>query len=487
MKKRICTLLVLLGLGVFSAATIACADGAGTEVKAETESAAETGTASEAAAETGTASEAAAADAQSEAGAAEENASEAEGSAVIDLKGLGYSIKNPDLWDGLEGTLFFYPASSSSLLDDPEVFLSTIYYIPVTDEDVDSEEDAEASMDLMTVPGVLFSIRGDRDQMLEALNDLGFADDLTEDEIEAGLVQVGEADDFDFFLLTSLDEDYAAGLDEKFAADYRNLPALLEEMLKEAEYNVPVDPMKTLVGKTISFTTTDLDGNTVTSADLFKDNEVTMVNLWGTWCHNCVDEMEELAAIHDRIKENGCGIIGIEYEEDPSEDTYQKARDLMKEKGTNYPNVLIPEGNEILDMVSGFPTTFFVDREGKILAKPIVGAKVSEYEPTVESLLKGEDAPAAEDAAARTYTYRVLVTDENDQPLQEVAVQFCDDTSCRYGETDEQGWAVFEVPEEKVYDVHIAEAADEYEYDPEEVIKTDAVSSDTTIVLKKAK
>ena len=477
MKKRICTLLVLLGLGVFSAGTIACADSTGTEVKAETESAAETGTASEAAA----------ADTQSEAGTAEENASEADGSAVIDLKSLGYTVKNPDLWDGLEGTVFFYPASSSSLLDDPEVFLSTIYYLPVNEDDVDGEEEAEASMDMVTIPGVIFSIRGDRDQMLKALGDLGFTDNLSEDEIEAGLVQVGEADDYNFFLLSSLDEDYAAGLDEKFAEDYKKLPALLEEMLKEAEYNAPVDPMKTLEGKTLSFTTTDLDGNTVTSADLFKDNEVTMVNLWGTWCHNCVDEMEELAAIHDRIKENGCGIIGIEYEEDPSEDTYQKARDLMKEKGTNYPNVLIPEGNEILDMVSGFPTTFFVDREGKILSKPIVGAKVSEYEPTVEALLKGDGAPAAEDAAARTYTYRVLVKDENDQPLQEVSVQLCDDTSCRYGETDEQGCAVFEVPEEKVYDVHIAEASDEYEYDPEEVIKTDEVSSDTTIVLKKAK
>lgn len=477
MKKRICTLLVLLGLGVFSAGTIACADSTGTEVKAETESAAETGTASEAAA----------ADTQSEAGTAEENASEADGSAVIDLKSLGYTVKNPDLWDGLEGTVFFYPASSSSLLDDPEVFLSTIYYLPVNEDDVDGEEEAEASMDMVTIPGVIFSIRGDRDQMLKALGDLGFTDNLSEDEIEAGLVQVGEADDYNFFLLSSLDEDYAAGLDEKFAEDYKKLPALLEEMLKEAEYNAPVDPMKTLEGKTLSFTTTDLDGNTVTSADLFKDNEVTMVNLWGTWCHNCVDEMEELAAIHDRIKENGCGIIGIEYEEDPSEDTYQKARDLMKEKGTNYPSVLMPEGNEILDQVSGFPTTFFVDREGKILSKPIVGAKVSEYEPTVEALLKGDGAPAAEDAAARTYTYRVLVKDENDQPLQEVSVQFCDDTSCRYGETDEQGCAVFEVPEEKVYDVHIAEASDEYEYDPEEVIKTDEVSSDTTIVLKKAK
>ena len=181
MKKRICTLLVLLGLGVFSAGTIACADSTGTEVKAETESAAETGTASEAAA----------ADTQSEAGTAEENASEADGSAVIDLKSLGYTVKNPDLWDGLEGTVFFYPASSSSLLDDPEVFLSTIYYLPVNEDDVDGEEEAEASMDMVTIPGVIFSIRGDRDQMLKALGDLGFTDNLSEDEIMKQAMDIG--------------------------------------------------------------------------------------------------------------------------------------------------------------------------------------------------------------------------------------------------------------------------------------------------------
>jgi thiol-disulfide isomerase/thioredoxin len=316
---------------------------------------------------------------------------------------------------------------------------------------------------------------------------LGFMDEVSEEDLETDLVQVGEADGYKFFLLNSLEDDYAAGLDAEYAEDYRNLPAIFEKELKQAKFYAPVDPMKSLEGSVLSFTTTDLDGNTVTSGDLFKDNEITMVNAWGTWCGNCVNEMEELAAIHDRIKEKGCGIVGIEYEETLDEETCQKARDLMKEKGTNYPNVLMPEDNEILNLISGFPTTLFVDREGKILAKPIVGAKVDEYEPTLEALLKGSSAPVTENADARTYTYRVLVKDEDDQPLQEVTVQFCDDTSCRYGETDEQGWVTFEVPEEKAYDVHIADAADEYEYDPEVIFKTDAVASDTTVVLKKAK
>jgi thiol-disulfide isomerase/thioredoxin len=464
MKKKICTLMVLLGLGIFSAGTIACADDAGTEVKAETET--------EAAAEAGTENE-------SETGAAE----------TLEYKSLGYTLKNTDRWDGVKGTIFIFPASTTSILENPDLYLATIYYIPASEEDLENEEDEdESSIDKMTVPGVIFSINGDRDQLLEAMDYLGFMDEVSEDELETDLVQVGEADGYEFFLLTSLEDDYAAGLDAEFAEDYRNLPAEIEKELKEAKFYAPVDPMKSLPGIVLSFTTTDLDGNTVTSEELFKDNEITMVNAWGTWCGNCVNEMEELAAIHSRLKEKGCGVIGIEYEETPDEETYQKARDLMKEKGTNYPNVLMPDDNEILNLISGFPTTLFVDREGKILTNPIVGAKVDKYEPTVEALLNGStDTPKTENAEARTYTYRVLVKDEAGQPLQEVAVQFCDESSCRYGETDEQGCAVFEVPEEKSYDVHIFEAADEYEYDPEEIIKTDAVCSDTTIVLKKAK
>lgn len=276
-------------------------------------------------------------------------------------------------------------------------------------------------------------------------------------------------------------------MDADYSEDYANLPDLVTKEFSQAEFYAPVDPNMDLIGQKLSFTTTDLDGNTVTSEELFKDNEITMVNLWGVWCHNCVDEMEELAAIHTRLQEKGCGVVGLEWEMDPGDEIYQEARDLMDEKGTNYPSVLMPEDNEALSTVTGLPTTFFVDREGTILTKPIVGAKVQEYEPTVETLLEGASIPETEmDESSAIYTYRVFVMDEEENPIEEAVVQFCDDTTCRLGETDEDGCAEFEMLEVKQYEVHIVEAPDGFSYDEEEVFLTEETASDLTIVLKKA-
>ena len=133
-------------------------------------------------------------------------------------------------------------------------------------------------------------------------------------------------------------EDYLSAIDEEFATEYRDIEAKLEEIVKSGKVYAPEDPAKRLVGQKLAFTTTDLDGNTVTSEELFSPNEITMVNCWGTWCPNCVDEMAELAEIHTKIQEKGCGIVGLEMESDWSDGTIQAAKDMMQEYGTNYPH-----------------------------------------------------------------------------------------------------------------------------------------------------
>lgn len=408
-------------------------------------------------------------------------------SGAEEVKGAGFSVKNPGRWEGINGTLLLLPVSESSIYEDPEVFAASLVYIPLTEEELNAEgEDVAALMGKMTAPGYVFTIQGDRESLLEVIKELGVAEPGDEETLDDSVVQIGEADGYQFFLFSSLDEDYAASLDEAYAQEYRNLPALVEKEMKQATFSAPVDPTKALVGKTISFTSTDLDGNPLTSEELFQDNEITMLNLWGVWCINCVNEMEELAAIHTRLQEKGCGIVGIEMEKNPGDAIYEEARKLMEEKGTNYPSVLMPEDNEILRGVTSFPTTFFVDREGTILAKPIIGARVEAYEPTLESLLNGVSAPETEMEDTGSYTYRVFVTDEDGQGLEGAAVQFCDETACKFGTTDAEGCASFEVSEKKVYDVHILAAPEGYAFDEEEVFSTEDAPSDTTVVLKKA-
>ena len=64
-------------------------------------------------------------------------------------------------------------------------------------------------------------------------------------------------------------------------------------------------------GAPVSFETQDLDGNPVTSQELFAGHKITMVNLWATWCINCKSEMAELEALNKEWAEKGCQIIGI--------------------------------------------------------------------------------------------------------------------------------------------------------------------------------
>ena len=411
---------------------------------------------------------------------------EADTANYLDMKAVGYSVKNPDSWEGLKGQIMIQPLSAGALSDDPEVYMSMLIYMP--EEGKESSQDMMALAGTITSPGIIFTIKGDKDRIPDVMEELGIPTPEDADKIRDDLTKIGEADGYQFYALYTITDEYAASLNEEEREEYNSLPELVTEELEQSVFYAPVDPLLGLVGQKISFTSEDLDGNPLTSKDLFAENEITMVNCWGIWCHNCVDEMEELAAIHTRLQEKGCGVVGLEWEQDPSEEVYQEARDLLAEKGTNYPSALMPEGIEIMDCISGFPTTFFVDREGTILADPIVGARVDEYEPALEALLENGSASETETEkeTASDASYKVYVKDEEGNPLEEIAVQFCDDTSCRFGETDEDGCAEFEITQGNVYEVHILEAPDEYAFDEEEVFTTDTSASEMTIELKKA-
>lgn len=261
--------------------------------------------------------------------------------------------------------------------------------------------------------------------------------------------------------------------------------ALLKK-LQAAQLSEPVDNDTGHIGEVLSFETTDLDGNPVKSEDLFKDNKITMVNLWGTWCGNCLDEMAALAELHTRLQAKGCGVVGVEYEGAPIDGALaDKAREVMAQYGTNYPNVVIPEGNPIFDEVTGYPTTFFVDSAGRILTFPIAGAMVEQYEPTIDRLLSGEAAEAASDSDATANdagAYRVIVRDTAGNPVKGAVIQLCDDTACTLQKTKADGVATFRMEAQKVYEVHVLKVPEGYE-GTDEIYKTLDTFSDVSITL----
>ena len=402
--------------------------------------------------------------------------------------------------------------SDGVLSRDPYVALShVIYYaIPqqmldqiVSDYKLSSEEDQQAYAQLIQslaamAAYIIVSDAPDQAAMMDAIG-LQAADGVevsevaTKDRWHCYFVKLPVDDllavyDDPEIIDDEYTEEEARADQEAVRTDFELIQSALMQQLQTGDWVEPVDPDDRLIGQTLEFETTDLDGNPVKSADLFKDNKITMVNVWGSWCVNCINEMAELAQLHHRLQEKGCGIVGLEYEPKPIETVAETARAVMTANGTTYPNAIKPQDNPILDQFNSYPTTMFVDREGRILTYPILGAAVAKYEPTVEALLAGESADAVTGTGAVSNgdnKYCVYVYDPDGNPVQGVFIQFCDDTTCAFQPTDANGRAEFSVDVEKVYEVHVLQAPEGYRQD-ERAYETLDSYSDVNIFLEKA-
>ena len=60
-----------------------------------------------------------------------------------------------------------------------------------------------------------------------------------------------------------------------------------------------------------NISTLDLYGNPVDS-EIFKDYEITIVDVWGTYCSPCIKAMPVLASLHEKYEDKGVNVIGIE-------------------------------------------------------------------------------------------------------------------------------------------------------------------------------
>ena len=390
-----------------------------------------------------------------------------------------------------KGALLPYPIGVFD--DDRNIYAMPIYYIAMPKEEAsailyDTDASAEETKKLnerQTIVHLIVASAVDYDQTLKVLSEkleIDYSEQFARAEV------IGTADGYTFYAIPERDEKKLSAFDEEYLAEYDKLQQELFDVEKSATLFAPVDPAKKMTGQKLEFTTTDLDGNTVTSEELFAANEITVVNCWGLWCGNCMKEMAELKKFHDKIQEKGCGVVGLEYEANWDDEVVKNSKDALNGFGITYPNVLIPE--ELVWELLGFPTTFIVDKEGTILCMPITGAHVDKYESALESFLQGEtaadspvDGAASTIAANQDVLYNVYVTDENG-PVEGVMIQFCSSTSCTMEKTDAEGLVSFSMPAGEIYDIHVLKVPEGYEQD-DTVYHTEDGKSDVQIQLKK--
>ncbi len=134
-----------------------------------------------------------------------------------------------------------------------------------------------------------------------------------------------------------------------------------------------------------TFTTEDVFGTTYTQ-DIFADHDLTLVNIFTTWCSPCVQEIPELEKMRQEYAEKDIklGIVGIvldiKTKNGIDEGALERAQTLYERSNAQFP-FLIPDDNYLNGRLTGIesvPESFFVDKNGTIVSEPYIGANTQE-------------------------------------------------------------------------------------------------------------
>ena len=125
--------------------------------------------------------------------------------------------------------------------------------------------------------------------------------------------------------------------------------------------------------------TMDIDGKEFSGKD-FSDYDLTMVNVFATWCSPCVQEIPDIAEIQKEMKGKGVNIVGVVTDTvdqtGENQEALEKAKLIQERSKAEYP-FLIPDKSNFNGRLSGiqaFPETFFVDKKGQIVGETYSGS-----------------------------------------------------------------------------------------------------------------
>ena len=148
-----------------------------------------------------------------------------------------------------------------------------------------------------------------------------------------------------------------------------------------------------------------------TNLDLSKNGQLTLIQIMGTWCPNCIDEANLLKELHAAYGKQGLEIIALGFE--VGTDTKKQRSRLkrfVKDLQVNYPVYLAGTSSKeaaaayfpMLNSIMSFPTSILVDEQGKIIAihtgfsgpatGPAYTELVNKYKQEIENALEGANA-----------------------------------------------------------------------------------------------
>jgi cytochrome c biogenesis protein CcmG/thiol:disulfide interchange protein DsbE len=130
------------------------------------------------------------------------------------------------------------------------------------------------------------------------------------------------------------------------------------------------------------FTLKDADGRTVKLSD-YK-GKIVLLNFWATWCGPCKLEIPWFAEFERKYKDRGFAVLGVSMDEEG----WEVVKPFLSEMQVNYRVVLGDEAvAKAYQGVESLPTTFIIDREGRIAATHVGLVSKGRYEKDLTELL----------------------------------------------------------------------------------------------------
>ena len=125
-------------------------------------------------------------------------------------------------------------------------------------------------------------------------------------------------------------------------------------------------------GQPLRFSFPDLTGRIVSDTDDRFQGKVVLVNITGSWCPNCHDEVPFLEELYRKYHGQGLEIVALDFEPAEQLKSLSRARAFIKRYGIEYTYLIAGEPNQLNEKVpqaenlNAWPTTFFVGRNGLV-------------------------------------------------------------------------------------------------------------------------
>lgn len=345
---------------------------------------------------------------------------------VFEAKRSGVRITIPEEYKTLKGAVMF-DDFGDVMMEGKGITMAGATYFPMAPEELDrlmkEAEEAEMQGDKETTDRLYEQMNGKSLIRIYAINDgrgyeellegilpdyERFKDDYSEEEYkklsaeELALnrsclyKEIGTSDGFTYFLMADNPDmvkkegpfpGYEDGYFEEYLSLLEDYGLLADHIELTGSVKLTVRVEFPAEGTGIAFETKDLDGHTVSSAELFAGHTITMINLWATWCGPCRSELPELEELNQALADQNCQIIGIVTDAD-KEKKIKKAKEILEENGVSYLNLVPFEGEDDMLPQDCWPTTYFVDENGLLIGEPIRGAAPGIYREAFDRLLQ---------------------------------------------------------------------------------------------------